>query len=378
MDQAASSYLQEHAPVLALSLDRDLIITSVNAYARRVLGKELVGTPLSAAIVGFSIPADLRALIVAGSGPHRMTLKTTARLLEAFDLHFSDLPDGYLVLGALDAEEQEALRSRLLALTRELSGVARELHQANAGLNELNQLKNRFLGMAAHDLRQPVGAILVYGQFVLDEAGAGLSTEHREFLRTVLRSAAGMKQLIDDFLDVALIESGRLRLNVSAVSIHDILARVGEMGRLMAAARSITLHVEQTAGGRELMLDGPKIEQVLLNLLANAVRHSAPGQSVWLSTACNAETASFVVRDEGCGIAIEDQQRLFAPFERVAEARSPRERHAGLGLTIAKSIVDAHRGSIRVESAPGKGATFVVTLPASPSDVPPTAADCTP
>jgi signal transduction histidine kinase len=361
---AAFAYLSETAPVLMLHLDARQRIADANAHARRVLGDEIPGRPLRDVLVQFAIPVDLDKLIAEG-GMHLLSLTTASGMPESFRFRFFPLSEGTLALGSTDFEDYQRLQDGFLALNRELNDLSRQLHQANAELRELNQLKNQFLGMAAHDLRRPVGAIMTYGQFVLDEAGEELTGEHRGFLQTCVDAALDMKRLIDAFLDVSVIESGRLRLEVAPVRLQDIVAPVLELARLAARRKQVELLVELATEDRCLTGDAPKLQQVLLNLIGNAIEHSLPGGRVWLTAAWKAPELVFSVRDEGPGINPEDQRRLFAPFERAGTRKTANERSTGLGLAIARKVVEAHRGRIWVESTPGHGATFSVALPAA-------------
>lgn len=365
---AAAAYLMESAPVLAVRLGAGGEITALSAHAERVLGPAVLGRSFSELLVDFAPPADLRTLSATAHQPHMLALNTAAGVPETYYFRFFPLGEGTLALGCLDALEQDRLRREVLDLNRELNNLARQLHLANAELQELNQLKNRFLGMAAHDLRRPLGAILIYAQFLRDEAGGQLSAEHQGFLDTCLRSAGSMQRLIDDFLDVSMIESGRLRLNLAPTGVGEILAPVIELGGLQAARKHVSLLVAHPPVARGLMADAPKLQQVLLNLVGNAIEHSAAGQRVWLGAQWEPRSLVLTVRDEGPGLSAEARARLFTPFAQLPERRSPAERHAGLGLAIAHQIVEAHGGTIRVESAPGQGVALAVTLPVDHED----------
>jgi len=358
--------------VLSLRLDADLRITAANALARRVLPEGAIGRPLAESVMDFGATVDVPALVVRDGNVHLLTLKTAAGLPESFYFRFFAVDDGVgeeggsatLALGGLDFAEQLRLRGEVLTLNRDLNNLTRQLHVANGELRDLNELKNQFLGMAAHDLRKPVGVIMTYGEFVLEEAGAALTGEQRGFLRTCIDAAAGMKLLIDDFLDVSVIESGRLRLDRAPATVAGILATAGEFGAVLARKKKITLVLEPPEPGLHLQADAPKLQQVLLNLIGNAVEHSVAGQRVWLSVQRDANELVFAVRDEGAGIAPADQQRLFAPFERAGTKKTAGERSTGLGLAISRKIVEAHGGRIWVESTPGQGANFRFALPA--------------
>ena len=367
---ALGTYVQETAPVLALWLDADGRVTNANAQARRVLRPGVVGRLLAEHIVDFRHSLDLPALIRQSGAVHRLTISTAAGLPETLGFRFFALPEGTLALASLDFQEQEKLRDDVLGLNRELNNLTRQLHQANAELRELNELKNRFLGMAAHDLRKPVGVIMTYTEFVLDEAGPQLAAEHREFLRTSLTAATGMKQIIDGFLDLSVIESGQLRLELAPASAAQIFAGAEPTARLLAGKKHVTLVIEPTDATRRLPVDTSKLQQVLLNLTGNAIEHSVPGARVWISSRWEGAQLIFAVRDEGAGIKSEEQARLFTAFGRGTAKKTASERSTGLGLAIARLVVEAHGGRIWIESQPGEGATFLFSLPAKQEETP--------
>ena len=362
--EAMRAYVWETAPVLALYLDANYCVTDANAQARQMLCGEVIGRPLAEQLVDFTGTLDLPALIRQGGTVHRLTLSTAAGMPETLGFRFFPWPDGTLALGSLDFQEQQNLRDEALGLNRELNNLTRQLHQANAELRELNELKNRFIGMAAHDLRKPVGVIMTYSEFVLDEASDRLDEEQRGFLRASLSAAVGMKRLIDNFLDVSVIESGHLRLERSRTAVAEIVAGVLPLVRLVAARKKVELLTEAGEDERPLAVDVAKLQQVLANLLSNAIEHSRAGQRVWLVARREAGGLLFSVRDEGSGIAPEDQPRLFTPFARAGTRKTAGERSVGLGLAIARLVVEAHGGRIWVESIPGQGATFLIALPA--------------
>ena len=147
--------------------------------------------------------------------------------------------------------------------------------------------------------------------------------------------------------------------------MRDILTAVEPIARLMAAKKKITLRVEKADDERRLRIDASKLQQVVLNLVGNAVEHSSPGHQVWLSSHWNDQHLVFAVRDEGPGIAPEEQARLFTAFARAGTRKTAGERSVGLGLAIARLVVEAHGGRIWVESTPGHGSTFRFALPIS-------------
>ncbi len=361
--EAALAYVMETAPVLALTLDAQLHVVAVNEMARRVLPEGAEGSLLAELVVDFNNSMDFTWLTAQRGSSHRLTIKTASGLPETYHFRFFPLAGGTLALGGMDFQEQALLHSEVLGLNRELNNLARSLHQANAELLELDQLKNQFLGMAAHDLRNPLGIIMIYDGFVLDGVGDTLSAEHRCYLEKIQTAARRMQQIIDDFLDVSMIESGNLRLELVPASVVEIVGDILPICQLAAEKKKVALLVDAINDRRRLPVDAPKLQQVLLNLVRNAVEYSLAGQRVWLSSQWDDRSLVFVVRDEGPGIAQEEQDRLFAAFGRANARKTAKERSVGLGLCIAHKIVKAHGGRLWVESTPGAGASFFAALP---------------
>lgn len=361
--EAIRAYVLETAPVLVLCLDDSQCVSDANAQARQLLRPQAVGRPFAEQLVDFDHSVDLPSLVRQRDAVHRLTLSTASGMPETLYFRFFPLSHGTLALGSLDFREQLTLRDEALGLNRELNNLTRQLHQANAELRELNALKNRFIGMAAHDLRRPVGVIMTYCDFLLEETGDRLDDEQRGFMRASLAAAANMRRLIDNFLDVSVIESGHLRLEPSRTTVAELLAELLPLVRLIASRKRVDLIIEEGEDTGTLFVDSAKVQQVLVNLVGNAIEHSRPSQRVWLAARRNDEEMVLSVRDEGPGLSPEEQKRLFAPFARAGTRKTAGERSVGLGLAIARLAVEAHGGRIWVESVPGAGATFFVALP---------------
>jgi signal transduction histidine kinase len=259
-----------------------------------------------------------------------------------------------------DEEELELLRSELLHANQELNNLTRSLHKKNAQLAHLNTIKNQFLGMAAHDLRKPISVILNYTEFLLEEIREQLDKEHTGFLNRIENSAVFMKRLVDDFLDVSAIESGRFQLNLTPVHPADILERSLVLARIQAGKKGIGLHVHVASGLYEVPLDADKIEQAMGNLLGNAIEHSPTGTCVFVSLREVNERIVFSVRDQGAGMSQEAMKQLFIPFSKTGTVKTGGEKSTGLGLTITRKIIDAQQGEITVESEEGTGTTFTL------------------
>ena len=261
------------------------------------------------------------------------------------------------------AERDSRHYDELSHLNNELANAQRELSKSNFELARLNEQKNQFLGVAAHDLRNPLEVILTYSRFLQDEAAAGLSPEHLEFLRIIRSSSEFMLNLVDDLLDVAKIEAGKLELDLASVDLARLVEDNVARNRTLAESRGIAVELRKPAAALRMELDAAKIEQVLNNLIGNAVKFSPAGTTVEVSLESGEEGARISIRDQGPGLAADEVEKLFRPFER-GHARGARgEKSTGLGLAIVQRIVEGHRGRIEAESEPGRGATFRVWLP---------------
>jgi len=268
----------------------------------------------------------------------------------------------------VDAPEQT--RDEMQALNRESPNLTRTLLQTNAELRALDQRKNQFLAMAAHDLRNPLSVIMAYSEFLLDEAGAQLSEEQQKYLHTCVEAVMDMKQLIDGFLDLSVIESGELQLDLTLASAQEVMDNAAPIAQLMAGKKNITLIMESADDVRRLRVDKTQFQQVILNLVGNAVEHSASGKRVWISSQGEGTDVVFAVRDEASDISPEYTARLFTSAWWVGPRRTPVERSIELSIASARLIVKAHGGRIWGESHLGQGTTFFVSLPTGQAEQP--------
>jgi len=251
----------------------------------------------------------------------------------------------------------------LTRLNNELANTQRELAKKNSELERLNQLKTQFLGMAAHDLRNPIGHILSYSQFLREEAAPVLNAEQLEFLSVIQSSSEFMLQLIDDFLDVSSIESGHLRLNRLPSDVGKLLAYNVPLNAVLAQKKHTTVTLEILGALPVLSLDTGKITQVLNNLISNAVKFSQPGTAVVVRAVTYAPGVEISVIDQGPGIPAQEISKLFQPFGKTSVLSTAGESSTGLGLAIARKIVEGHGGRMWVESKIGVGSVFRFTLP---------------
>ncbi len=259
--------------------------------------------------------------------------------------------------------QDDSVYEELSRLNNEMANLQREMAKKNAELEKLNSQKNRLLGMAAHDLRSPLDVILTYSEFLEAEAATVLDEEQREFVTTIKETSEFMLRMVTDLLDVAAIEAGQLNLDRQRVDLARLIGRNVALNRVIAAKKEIAVVFEPPAGAVEISLDAGKIEQVLNNLIGNAIKFSHRGTQVTVRLIGTPEEVTVVVRDQGQGIPAEELSRLFKPFSKASVRSTGGEKCAGLGLAIVRRIVEGHGGRIKVESEVGKGTTFSFTLP---------------
>ena len=251
----------------------------------------------------------------------------------------------------------------LTRLNNELINLQRELARKNAELARLNELKNQFLGMAAHDLRNPLAAIMTYSEFIIEDLADGASSLNQEFIEIIHGSSMFMLGMINDLLDITTIESGRLDLSLECVDLAELIERNVTLNGVLAQRKQIELAFEAVDPLPELLLDRAKIEQVLNNLISNAIKYSHTDTHVHIRLAREGTAAQISVADQGQGIPASELGKLFQYFGRTSVQSTGGERSTGLGLAIARKIVEGHGGRIWVESEPGHGSTFYFTLP---------------
>jgi len=240
----------------------------------------------------------------------------------------------------------------------------KKILKQNKELSELNELKNKFLGIAAHDLRNPLFSIRGYSDLILNEEVGKISEEQKEFIGTINTTSNEMLTLVNDLLDVSIIESGYLEMKCKKEYLIALLENHIKRNKIIAKKKNIKIHSELEEIP-EIMLDLNRIAQVFENLISNAIKFSPLDSNIFIKLEKQNDNVKISVKDEGVGISVEDQKQLFGEFKRLSAQPTNGERSTGLGLSIAKKIVDMHGGLIGVYSEVGKGSTFFFTLPLS-------------
>ena len=239
-------------------------------------------------------------------------------------------------------------------------------------IRDLMRMKANFLSMITHELRSPINAINGYLDLALTGIAGDLNEQQHEFVRRARGGSEHLYALVEDLLLVSRADSGQLRLNRSITSLQALIANSIEEMELTASDNGITITSIIASDFPRVYADGTRIQQVLRNLISNALRFTPSGGSVTISASVFEDTTpdgearkSFVVqvRDTGSGIAPEYQQRIFERFYQIPLDHAGRTSGQGLGLAIVKMIVELHGGQVRVESNPGEGSAFTFTIP---------------
>ncbi|MBN1196677.1 MAG: HAMP domain-containing histidine kinase [Candidatus Aminicenantes bacterium] len=356
-------YVDEYAALLFLRLDSQGMVVDANRFTRKRIGNDWRRKTYRTIFLFSDKGPDPAELRKDPDRVHLVHMATNAGLPETFRVQFFAEADETLVFGSIDAEETMRLRKEMTDLNNRLNALTRELQKKNHQLEELNRLKNQFLGMAAHDLRKPVGAILSYTEFLLDETEAVLDREHLGFLKTIHGSTAFMQGIIDDFLDISMIESGRFELRLSLTDMRKVIERSAALNLRIGQKKGVTIEIICNQSVPLVMMDALKIEQVLNNLVSNAIEHSPEDAVVEVRLSTDEAHVVVSVRDSGPGIAPEERETLFKPFVRGVSVKSAGSKSTGLGLAISKKIVESHSGRIWTEDNPGGGAVFGFRVP---------------
>jgi PAS domain S-box-containing protein len=259
--------------------------------------------------------------------------------------YMADVTERKATEASLDAEH-----ARVLELERE----------QNEKLRELDVMKDEFVALVSHELRTPLTAIQGYTELVLDGTAGEINDEQRSMLTAVDRSSARLFRLINDLLFVAQVNAGTLDVAIEDVDLAAVAREAVADARPRAAAAEVTLDFEFDLTPT-VRADRVRLGQVFDNLISNAIKFTPPGGRVGLTISMVGEEAIVVVTDSGMGMSTADQQRLFTRFFRTKAAA--KIQGTGLGLSITKAILDAHHGSISVESELGTGTSFTFTVP---------------
>jgi len=263
-------------------------------------------------------------------------------------------------------------KERVLAELKELNQTLEdrvlrrtlELQVANIELREATRHKSEFLAGVSHELRTPLNAIIGFSEVLLDPSLKVTEDERKQFLKDILNGGKHLLNLINEILDLSKIEAGRMELEVEPANLTETLDSVQDTMQPLAARKHINLQFNRNGGIPPFPMDAMRVKQVLLNLVANAIKFTPEGGRVEVSAKTKDGLVQLEVDDTGIGIPKEDHMRIFEEFHRRrTEEGTKASEGTGLGLALAKRFVQMHGGKIWVDSEVGKGSRFSFTLP---------------
>ncbi len=237
----------------------------------------------------------------------------------------------------------------------------RALEERNEALVAADRMKNHFIGHVSYELRTPLTNIIGFSELLANPQIGPLNVKQHEYLDDIASSSKTLLAIIDDILDLATIDAGAMELKLGPVDVRAVL-EAAILGVREAALRSqLTLHIAVAEDAKQFFADEARVRQVLYNLLSNAVGFSRPGGAVHVTCQRSGGMMIFTVADQGVGIPKDQQWRMFERFE--SRSQGSGHRGAGLGLSIVKSLVELHGGTVSLESEPGRGTSVTVSLP---------------
>jgi signal transduction histidine kinase len=282
-----------------------------------------------------------------------------------------------LAAGALDTrirvrtgDEVEALAdefNHMAAQLQELyAGLERKVAEKTAELEAANRHKSEFLANMSHELRTPLNAIIGMSEALDERLFGELNAKQQEYVRDIYTSGQHLLSLINDILDLAKIEAGRMELDVAEFDLRAAIENCCTLIRERASRQRLSLRCDLEAMPRTWAADERKFKQILINLLSNAVKFTPAGGEIRVAARGADDILALEVADTGVGIARADQETIFQEFRQLRASRAVKHEGTGLGLALSRRLVQLHGGTLTVESEPGRGAAFTARFPRQP------------
>jgi signal transduction histidine kinase len=233
-----------------------------------------------------------------------------------------------------------------------------------AAIEAANKAKSDFLANMSHELRSPLNAIIGFSEVLKDGLAGDLSAKQQDYCSEIFNSGQHLLSLVNDILDLSKIEAGKMTLELEKIDLSLLFESCLAIVKEKALAHNISLKINFADGLGDALVDVRKFKQMVYNLLANAVKFTPDGGGVLLQAQrISAGQFEFSVSDNGIGIAEEDLQRLFTPFEQLDSSLERKYEGTGLGLSMVKRLAELHNGTVSVHSELGKGSCFTVRVP---------------
>jgi len=264
------------------------------------------------------------------------------------------------IQNALSVQEVKDLNANL---EQRIGSATKELRASNAQLQRLDEAKDEFISMASHQLRTPLTSIKGYISMIVEGDVGKVSPQQKHLLDEAFLSSERMVRLIGDFLNVSRLQTGKFIIEKHPINLAKVVAQELESLLPNAAARGQKFTYKEPKNFPELNLDESKFRQVIMNFADNAIYYSKDNSTIKVSLSVEGKEVMFTVKDTGIGVPVKEQDQLFGKFFRATNARKQRPDGTGVGLFLAKKVIDAHDGKTIFESKEGKGSTFGFRLP---------------
>jgi signal transduction histidine kinase len=320
----------------AEALDRHPHVEEVNAWCQALHDDS-------------SVWRSLRAAVTAIEGREPITARIERRDGVTIELATMPLPDGATLVTFLDVTDTV--------------NVERALRERNEALEEADEIKLEFVHHVSYELRSPLTNIIGFAHFLADPAFGPLTDKQREYLGYITTSTNALLALINNILDLATIDAGAMTLNLAQVDIRASMEAAAEGVQDRLVKDDIRLEMRAAPGIGSFMADERRLRQILFNLLSNAVGFSPPGETVTLTAERRPEAVEFTVVDRGPGIPPESKDRVFDLFE--TDSMGSHHRGPGLGLSLVRSFVQLHGGTVTIDSSPGQGTIVTCSFPSA-------------
>ena len=274
-------------------------------------------------------------------------------------------------------EERDAMQLELSQRVEQIESLSRELAETNSGvvalyaelddkaaqLREVSDLKSRFLSYMSHEFRTPLGSIRSIARILLDRLDGPLTSEQVKQVGFIQSAAGELTEMVNDLLDLAKIEAGRISISPAWFEMVDLFAALRGMFKPLLVNPEVALVFEEPVGLPRAFTDDKKLSQILRNFISNALKFTQKGEVRVAARTCGADRIRFSVADTGVGIPYEQLESIFEDFVQIDTPLQRRFRGAGLGLALCKRLAEVLGGRVEVESEVGRGSLFSVTIP---------------
>lgn len=295
-------------------------------------------------------------------GPRKTGVYTAYDIGMVFDIKHE------LAIAVQNAASLEAVKELNAHLQQRIDSATEELRSSNDQLRGLDTAKDEFVSMASHQLRTPLTSVKGYISMVLEGDAGKITKLQRQFLREALTSSERMVHLINDFLNVSRVQTGKFMIEKRDVDLAKVVRQEVHALESTAESRDLRLELDVPASPVMVSVDEGKLRQVIMNFIDNALFYSRPDTDIQVSLRMTAHGVRFEVKDHGIGVPVRQQAKLFTKFFRADNARTQRPDGTGVGLYLAKMVIDGHGGKILFLSKEGVGSTFGFILPLKQAD----------